>query len=88
MSFKDEVKKQVKLIKLVFGSPEGRDLLDILASMSKIEYTPDTNEQYYRLGRYHWVNEIIQLVDARITETRELTKSEVYDQQYDERGTY
>ena len=69
--------KNLALFQEVFGSMSGKVLLDMLEEHNSCEFSPDPNEQYYRLGRRDVVREIRNILNLSADDIKQY--SDDYD---------
>lgn len=64
MSAPKNDKKLFNLIQDVFGTPQGKELLDLLQELNKVVFDKNTNVMYNRTGRYELLQEIANLLQV------------------------
>lgn len=73
-----DIRKLATLVKTVLGGEKGKELLDELGAANKVAFTPDTNEQYRRVGRNELIQELEYLRNASADDIKHMEEADSY----------
>lgn len=79
-----DIRKHTTLVKQVFGNDKGKELLEALEALNGVAFTPNTNEQYMRIGKHVLIQELKYLVNASAKDIKEMESAESYDSSNDD----